>query len=64
MLNNLTTLPATTTMPPDFGLDLPGQNDSFNRSLDIDLSVLSDVGVIIRLLLGDSGFCNDVLMSC
>ena len=34
-----------TTSNPDFGLDLLSQNDSFNKSLDIDLSVLNDIGV-------------------
>ena len=50
LLNNQTTIAPTTTMMmttsnPDFGLDLLSQNDSFNKSLDIDLSVLNDIGV-------------------
>ena len=50
LLNNQTTMAPTTTMMmttsnPDFGLDLLSQNDSFNKSLDIDLSVLNDIGV-------------------
>ena len=52
LLNNQTTMAPTTTMMmttssnPDFGLDLLSQNDSFNKSLDIDLSVLNDIGVV------------------
>ena len=50
LLNNQTTMAPTTTMMmttsnPDFGLDMLSQNDSFNKSLDIDLSVLNDIGV-------------------
>ena len=49
-MSNQTTMAPTTTMMmttsnPDFGLDLLSQNDSFNKSLDIDLSVLNDIGV-------------------
>ena len=57
LLNNQTTMAPTTTMMmttssnPDFGLDLLSQNDSFNKSLDIDLSVLNDIGVDIFALL-------------
>ena len=57
-MNNQTTMAPTTTMMmmttssnPDFGLDLLSQNDSFNKSLDIDLSVLNDIGVDIFALL-------------
>ena len=57
LLNNQTTMAPTTTMMmttssnPDFGLDLLSQNDSFNKSLDIDLSVLNDIGVDFFALL-------------
>ena len=50
LLNNQTTMAPTTAMMmttsnSDFGLDLLSQNDSSNKSLDIDLSVLNDIGV-------------------
>ena len=50
LMNNQTTMAPTTPVmltssSSDFGLDFLSQNDSFNKSLEIDLSVLNDIGV-------------------
>ena len=55
LMNNQTTMAPTTPMmltssSSDFGLDFLSQNDSFNKSLEIDLSVLNDIGVDFHLI--------------
>ena len=55
LMNNQTTMAPTTPMmltssSSDFGLDFLSQNDSLNKSLEIDLSVLNDIGVDLHLI--------------
>ena len=61
LMNNQTTMAPTTPMmltssSSDFGLDFLSQNDSFNKSLEIDLSVLNDIGVDFHLILKQENF--------
>ena len=68
LMNNQTTMAPTTPMmlttsSSDFGLDFLSQNDSFNKSLEIDLSVLNDIGVDFHLIFkqGNLFFEGDVI---
>ena len=61
LMNNQTTMAPTTPMmltssSSDFGLDFLSQNDSFNKSLEIDLSVLNDIGVDFHLIFKQGNF--------
>ena len=61
LMNNQTTMAPTTPVmltssSSDFGLDFLSQNDSFNKSLEIDLSVLNDIGVDFHLIFKQENF--------